>query len=90
MRLEVATGAVQVVLVVHRADDAETIGGFVLMGEPELCYTYGAEFGGVRHYVINFNEPAPQPVKSIRCSADAERLSEDEILNIINNPPEGI
>src|SRR5437764_7794993 len=61
-----------------------------LMGEPELCYTYGAEFGGVRHYIINFNEPAPQPVKSIRCSADAERLSEDEILNIINNPPEVI
>ena len=61
-----------------------------LMGEPELCYTYGAEFGDVRHYIINFNEPVPQPVKSIRCSADAERLSEDEILNIINNPPEGI
>jgi UDP-N-acetylglucosamine 4,6-dehydratase len=58
-----------------------------LMGEPELAYTSETEIGGVKHYVINFNEPAARPVKSIRCSLDAERLSETEILNIINNPP---
>jgi len=58
-----------------------------LIGEPELMYTSEAEFGGVRHYVISFNEPAARPLPGVLCSADAERLSDDEVLGIINNPP---
>jgi UDP-N-acetylglucosamine 4,6-dehydratase/5-epimerase len=62
-----------------------------LMGEPERLYTSAADIDGVRHYLISYNELAAQPVEAIRCSADAERLSEEEILAIINNPPpEGI
>lgn len=57
-----------------------------LMGEPELLYTSATEINGIRHYVINFYELAAKPVKAIRCSRDAERLSEEEILNLINNP----
>lgn len=58
-----------------------------LMGEPERLYTYETKINGIKHYVTNYSEPAAQPVKSIRCSIDAERLSEEEILNIVNNPP---
>ncbi|HEV2860185.1 MAG TPA: polysaccharide biosynthesis protein [Pyrinomonadaceae bacterium] len=58
-----------------------------LIGEPELLYTSEAEFGGVRHYVISFNEPQPRPLARVLCSADAERLSDEEVLEIINNPP---
>lgn len=58
-----------------------------LIGEPELMYTAEAEFGGVLHYAISFNEPSPRPLPAPLCSADAERLSDEEVLEIINNPP---
>jgi UDP-N-acetylglucosamine 4,6-dehydratase len=58
-----------------------------LIGEPELPYTSEAEFNGVNHFVIKFNKPVVQPMPRPFCSADAERLSEAEMLDIINNPP---
>jgi FlaA1/EpsC-like NDP-sugar epimerase len=59
-----------------------------LIGEPELLYTRRTEFKGVPHFVVKFNEPVAQPLPSPFCSADAKRLSEQEMLDIINNPPE--
>ncbi len=44
-------------------------------------------YGGVEHYVIAFNEKAPSPVPVGLSSANTTRLSEQEILNIINNHP---
>jgi FlaA1/EpsC-like NDP-sugar epimerase len=58
-----------------------------LIGEPELLYTREREFNGVPHFVIKFNEPVERPLSAPFCSADAERLSEAEMLDIINNPP---
>ena len=58
-----------------------------LIGEPELLYTREREFNGAAHFVIKFNEPVERPLSAPFCSADAERLSEREMLDIINNPP---
>jgi FlaA1/EpsC-like NDP-sugar epimerase len=58
-----------------------------LIGAPELIHTSPAELSGALHYVISFNEISPQPLPAALCSADAERLSDDEVLKIINNPP---
>src|SRR2546427_5572616 len=58
-----------------------------LIGEPELLYTSKMEFNGVPHYVIRFNHPVRQALTEVFCSANAEALSESELLDIINNPP---
>lgn len=58
-----------------------------LVGEPELPYATETEIEGVRHFVISFNEPVARPLSRTLCSADAPRLSDEEILDIINNPP---
>lgn len=58
-----------------------------LIGEPELPYTSKTEFGGVSHYVIKFNQPVVSPLAAPLSSATAERLSEEELLEIINHPP---
>jgi len=58
-----------------------------LVGEPELPYATETEIDGVRHFVISFNEPVARPLPRTLCSADAPRLSDEEILDIINNPP---
>jgi UDP-N-acetylglucosamine 4,6-dehydratase/5-epimerase len=59
-----------------------------LVGEPELPYATETEIEGVRHFVISFNEPVGRPLPRPLCSADAPRLSDEEILDIINHPPE--
>jgi UDP-N-acetylglucosamine 4,6-dehydratase/5-epimerase len=59
-----------------------------LVGEPELPYAAETEIDGVRHFVISFNEPVARPLPRPLCSADAPRLSDEEILDIINHPPE--
>lgn len=59
-----------------------------LVGEPELPYATETEIDGVRHFVISFNEPVARPLPRTLCSADAPRLSDEEILDIINHPPE--
>lgn len=58
-----------------------------LIGEPELLYTSESEFDGAQHYVISFNEPSPRPLPAVLCSDSAVRLSDQEVLDIINNPP---
>jgi FlaA1/EpsC-like NDP-sugar epimerase len=58
-----------------------------LIGEPELPFTQMAAFNGLQHFVIKFNEPVAQPLPEPFCSSGAERLSEQEMLDIINSPP---
>jgi hypothetical protein len=56
-----------------------------LPGEPELIHTRRAEFNGVPRFASKFNEPVREPLREPFCSAYAERLSEQEMLEIINN-----
>jgi FlaA1/EpsC-like NDP-sugar epimerase len=58
-----------------------------LIGEPELNYTTEREFDGVKHYLIRFNQLSEQPLRTVRCSVDADRLTDQEMLEIINQPP---
>ncbi len=58
-----------------------------LIGDPELLYTRETELGGARHYVISFNQLSPRPLPAALCSDAAERLSDEEILEMIINPP---
>jgi len=58
-----------------------------VVGDMELPYTTAVEYGGVRHYVISFNELSANPPTEPMSSANVERLSEAEMLAIIDNPP---
>lgn len=58
-----------------------------LIGELELPYTQEVVYNGCEHYLISFNEKVETPVKVGLSSANAERLTEEEILKIIDNPP---
>lgn len=58
-----------------------------LIGELELPYTSEFTLGGIPHYLISFNQLASNPISGVLSSANAERLSEPEILELINNPP---
>jgi FlaA1/EpsC-like NDP-sugar epimerase len=57
-----------------------------LIGEPELLYTSEADFAGVKHYVIKFNQLSPRPLTTVLCSADAEPLTHDEMFEMIARP----
>lgn len=59
-----------------------------LIGDLELPYTREADYGGVKHFIISFNEKAPQPLGVGLSSANTERLTKAEMLNIINHPDE--
>jgi FlaA1/EpsC-like NDP-sugar epimerase len=58
-----------------------------LIGDLELPYTSEVMYGGIPHYVISFNQKAVLPLKVGLSSSNAERLSDEEILAIIDNPP---
>jgi UDP-N-acetylglucosamine 4,6-dehydratase len=60
----------------------------VLIGELELPYTTEVLYDGVKHHVISFNEKASRPLQKVLTSEDSERLTEQEILALINNEPE--
>ena len=58
-----------------------------LIGDLELPFTREVIFDGVKHYVISFNEKVADPVPFGLSSANTERLTDGEILHIIDNPP---
>jgi UDP-N-acetylglucosamine 4,6-dehydratase/5-epimerase len=60
-----------------------------LIGETEVQSTTAVRFDGVRHYVINFNKHVANPLPAPLSSADAERFTEAELLDLIANPPAG-
>lgn len=59
-----------------------------LIGEMELPYTREIMYDDIIHYIISFNTKVETPVKQILTSGNAQRLTDDEIRSIINNPPE--
>jgi FlaA1/EpsC-like NDP-sugar epimerase len=61
----------------------------LLVGELELPYTSARQINGVTHYLISFNEKVAQPLERTVTSDTVERLTREEIRNIVLNPPEG-
>jgi FlaA1/EpsC-like NDP-sugar epimerase len=59
-----------------------------LFGEQELPYTCSQVYNGIMHYIISFNQKVENPVYEALSSANAERLSDDEVKALINNPPD--
>ncbi len=57
-----------------------------LIGELELPYTREITYNQKTHYLISFNEKVNNPIKGTLSSANAERLNEDEIINLISQP----
>lgn len=58
-----------------------------LIGDLELAYTSELEFNGVKHFLISFNDKVETPIKFGLSSANTDRLTREEILAIIDNPP---
>lgn len=58
-----------------------------LIGDLELPYTSEVIFNEITHFIISFNKKSPIPVSVGLSSANAQRLTDTEILNIINSPP---
>ncbi len=58
-----------------------------LIGELELPYTCEKIINGFPHYIISFNERVRAPLPIGLSSANTERLTRDEMVHIINNPP---
>jgi FlaA1/EpsC-like NDP-sugar epimerase len=58
-----------------------------LIGEAELPYTRTQVYGGVTHYVISFNQKAAKPLEQGLSSSNTTRLTEEEVLRLIDNPP---
>jgi len=59
-----------------------------LIGDLELPHTGEVIYDGIHHYLITFNEKVAKPIAFGLSSANTERLSDQEILSLINNPPE--
>lgn len=58
-----------------------------LIGDLELPYTQEVTYNNILHYLISFNEKAAKPVPFGLSSANTERLTDEEIRAIIDNPP---
>lgn len=58
-----------------------------LIGDLELAYTEEIIYDGIVHYLISFNSKVKKPITFGLSSANTDRLSDEEILSIINNPP---
>lgn len=58
-----------------------------IMGEAERPYARVAEYNGAKHYVIAFDQRAKAVLDDGMSSADAPRMSDEEIRAILNNPP---
>lgn len=58
-----------------------------LIGDAELPFTKELELDGITHYLISFNEKVDNPVAFGLSSANTDKLSDQEILSLIENPP---
>lgn len=58
-----------------------------LVGDGEVPFTYETAYDGVQHYVISFNEKAAEPISGHLSSANAERLTDTEVLQLVSSPP---
>ncbi len=60
----------------------------LLVGELELPHATKLRFDDIDHYLISFNEQVPEPLSEAISSATAERLSDAEMVKLIDSPPE--
>ena len=58
-----------------------------LIGDTELDYTRNLKINGINHYLISFNEKEKECLPNVLSSANASRLTDDEIFDLISNPP---
>jgi FlaA1/EpsC-like NDP-sugar epimerase len=58
-----------------------------LIGELELPFTSQVNYNGIPHYIISFNQEVSNPLSKVISSGNAIRLTDSEILRMINNPP---
>jgi FlaA1/EpsC-like NDP-sugar epimerase len=58
-----------------------------LIGELELAHTTEKIYNKIPHFIVSFNQIVEHPLKEVLSSGNAQRLTRDEILSIINNPP---
>jgi FlaA1/EpsC-like NDP-sugar epimerase len=79
----------------HKGGDWEKIAGRpgerideTLIGDLELPYTTERVINGLNHHIISFNEKAEHPLTQVLTSETSLRLSEQELLEIINHPPQ--
>ena len=59
-----------------------------LIGDLELPFTRQVTFNNIIHYLISFNEKVSDPIEFGLSSANTDKLNEQEILDIITNPPQ--
>ena len=59
----------------------------MLIGDLELPYTRELAYGDTTHCLISFNDKVEHPISFGLSSANTDRLSDDEIFAIIDNPP---
>jgi FlaA1/EpsC-like NDP-sugar epimerase len=59
-----------------------------LVGETELDYCTTLEINNVKHFLISPNKKSKTPYPQIFTSQNAEKLTEKEILEIINSEPD--
>ncbi len=58
-----------------------------LIGEAELPFTREIIIDDIVHYLISFNEKVENPISVGLSSANTDKLSDEEILALIDNPP---
>ncbi|MBI4929246.1 MAG: polysaccharide biosynthesis protein [Bacteroidetes bacterium] len=58
-----------------------------LIGELELPYTEEVMYNNITHYLISFNHKVKKPIAFGLSSANTDKLTKEEITNIINFPP---
>jgi UDP-N-acetylglucosamine 4,6-dehydratase/5-epimerase len=58
-----------------------------LVGEQELPFTRLWKTDGIPHYLISFNRKVEHPLAEVVSSGNSERLTDEEIKLLINNPP---
>jgi FlaA1/EpsC-like NDP-sugar epimerase len=58
-----------------------------LIGEAELPYTYEKEINNIKHYIISPNTKVKNNINYVISSENVTRLSKEEMLSLINNPP---
>jgi UDP-glucose 4-epimerase len=57
-----------------------------LVGDIELPYTQEKSYDGIKHFLISFNQKVEVPVTSVVSSANAQKLSREEIIALISDP----
>lgn len=56
-----------------------------LIGDIELPFAHETTYDGVKHFIISFNEKSSSPLKIGLSSANTERLTREEMLELIND-----